>query len=94
MASGSFLTEATERYPTVVLGSVAATRLGLSDVSGAPQVWIGDRYYTVVGILAPVTLDSGLDRAALIGLPEAKAHSEADGTPAKIYLRTDEDKRR
>ena len=29
MASGSFLTEATERYPTVVLGSVAATRLGL-----------------------------------------------------------------
>ena len=39
-------------------------RLGLSDVSGAPQVWIGGRYYTVVGILAPVTLDSGIDRAA------------------------------
>jgi putative ABC transport system permease protein len=91
VASGSFLTEATERYPTVVLGSVAATRLGLSDLSGAPQVWIGDRYYTVVGILAPVTLDSGIDRAALIGLPEAKAHWDADGTPAKIYLRTDED---
>jgi putative ABC transport system permease protein len=90
VASGSFLTEVTERYPAVVLGSVAAARLGLSDVSGAPQVWIGDRYYTVTGILDPVTLDSSIDRAALIGLPEAKAHWDADGTPAKIYLRAEE----
>ncbi len=92
LASGSFLSDVTERYPTVVLGSVAAARLGLSDVEGAPQVWIGDRYYTVVGILEPVTLDSSIDRAALIGLPEAQAHWDADGTPAKIYLRTDDDK--
>jgi putative ABC transport system permease protein len=91
VASGSFLTTTTERYPTVVLGSVAANRLGLTDVSGDPMVWIGDRYYAVVGILAPVALDSSIDRAALIGLPEAKDHWDADGTPAKIYLRTDED---
>ena len=44
VASGSFLTTTTERYPTVVLGSVAASRLGLADVSGDPIVWIGDRY--------------------------------------------------
>jgi putative ABC transport system permease protein len=92
VASGSFLTTTTERFPTVVLGSVAAKRLGLTDVSGDPIVWIGDRYYAVVGILAPVTLDSSIDRAALIGLPEAERHWDADGTPAKIYLRTDEDK--
>jgi putative ABC transport system permease protein len=92
VATGAFLTEVTERYPAVVLGSVAATRLGISDLRGAPQVWIGDRYYTVVGILAPVTLDSGLDRAALIGLPEARSHWAADGTPAKLYLRTEDDR--
>jgi putative ABC transport system permease protein len=39
-----------------------------------------------------VTLDSSIDRAALIGLPEAKSRWDADGTPAKIYVRTDEDK--
>ena len=88
---GSFLDAATERFPTVVLGGVAAQRLGLSAVRGAPQVWIGDRYYRSSASSHRVTLDSGIDRAALIGLPEAEAHWEADGTPAKIYLRTDED---
>jgi putative ABC transport system permease protein len=92
VATGAFLTEVTERYPAVVLGSVAATRLGISDLRGAPQVWIGDRYYTVVGILAPVTLDPSLDRAALIGLPEAQARWAADGSPAKLYLRTEDDR--
>ena len=92
LASGSFLTRATERFPTVVLGSVAATRLGLTDVASRPMVWIGDRYYAVVGILAPVTLDSSVDRAALIGLPQAQKDWEAGANPAKIYLRTAEDR--
>ena len=92
LASGSFLTRATERFPTVVLGSVAATRLGLTAVASRPMVWIGDRYYAVVGILAPVTLDSSVDRAALIGLPQAQKEWEADANPAKIYLRTAEDR--
>ena len=38
---------------------------GISSVAAQPQVWIGDRYCTVVGILRPVTLDCGIDRAAL-----------------------------
>ncbi len=91
-SSGGFQTRATERFPTVVLGSVAAKRLGLTDVTAGPMVWIDDRYYAVVGILAPVTLDSSLDRAALIGLPQARQDSDADVTPAKIYLRTGEDR--
>ncbi len=89
LASGRFLTAATERFPTVVLGAVAAQRLGLSTVDAQPQVWIADRYWTVVGILKPVTLDSGIDRAALVGLPVAQRLLGIDANPLTIYLRAD-----
>jgi putative ABC transport system permease protein len=87
LASGRFLNAATERFPTVVLGAIAARRLGLSSVAAQPQVWIGDRYWTVVGILKPVTLDGGIDRAALVGLPVARKLFGIDANPATIYLR-------
>ena len=35
MASGRFLNDATSRYPTVVLGAIAAERLGISDRGSA-----------------------------------------------------------
>ena len=91
LASGRFLDVATERFPAVVLGSVAAQRLGLSSVRGEPQVWIRDRAWTVVGILKPVTLDSSIDRAALVGLPAAQDLLGAGRNPQTIYLRTDTD---
>ncbi len=90
LASGRFLDAATERFPAVVLGAVAARRLGLSSVEGEPQVWIGERWWTVVGILAPVTLDRGIDRAALIGLPVAQKLFEIERNPSKLYVRADE----
>jgi len=90
MASGHFMTAAEARYPTVVLGSVAARRLGIPDLQATPQVYIGDRYYTVVGILDDVPLDSGIDRSALIGLPVAQELFDTDANPSKIYLRADE----
>ena len=91
MSSGTFLTAATASFPAVVLGSVAARRLGISDVTAEPQVWIGDRYYAVVGILEPVTLDSSLDRGAFIGVRETQRNWDADATPAKVYLRVADD---
>jgi putative ABC transport system permease protein len=90
MASGNFLTAADARYPTVVLGSVAARRLGIPDLRATPQVYIGDRYYTVVGILDDVPLDSSIDRAALVGLPVAQRLFDTDPNPSKIYLRVDD----
>jgi len=90
MASGRFLTASDARYPTVVLGSVAASRLGIPDLQGSPQVYIGEQYYTVVGILDDVTLDSSVDRAALIGLPVAGRLFDAEANPSKIYLRADD----
>jgi putative ABC transport system permease protein len=71
MADGTFLTAANDRYPSVVLGSVAAERLGIDQVGA--EVWLGDRNYTVVGILDKLPLAGDIDRSALIGFPQAKA---------------------
>ncbi|MBA2383787.1 MAG: ABC transporter permease [Actinobacteria bacterium] len=90
MSSGRFLTASDARYPTVVLGSVAASRLGIANLQGAPQVYIGGQYYTVVGILDDVTLDSSVDRAALIGLPVAERLYGTETNPSKLYLRADD----
>ncbi len=94
LRSERFLSAATERFPTVVLGAIAAQRLGFSSVDAQPQVWIADRWWTVVGILRPVTLDSGIDRSALVGLPIATRLFGIDANPQTIYLRADPSRRR
>jgi putative ABC transport system permease protein len=89
MAHGRFVDAATGRYPAVVLGSDAADRLGI-DRAGV-RVWLGDRWFTVVGILDPVTLDPNLDSAALIGFDAAERLFDADRSPSTIYVRADPD---
>ena len=86
---GRFLDAALERYPTVVLGSVAAARLGIVDLDAPLQVWIAGRWFTVVGILDSLPLAPELDRAALIGRDAAKQWLEADIAPSTVYVRTD-----
>ena len=49
MAEGTFLNDATATVPTVVLGSEAAARLGITDLDGDPLVWIGGRWFRVIG---------------------------------------------
>ena len=89
LAAGRFLNRATARYPAVVLGAKAAERLG---VTGAGrQVWLGGRWFTVVGILRPVTLAPEIDRAALVGFPAAEALLGSDGSPGTVYVRADPD---
>jgi putative ABC transport system permease protein len=90
MRRGRFLNEATATYPVVVLGATAARRLGI-DRPGV-NVWLGDRWFTVAGILAPVTLDPDLDSAALIGFPVAEDLFDADRSPTTIYVRAAEDR--
>jgi putative ABC transport system permease protein len=90
LRSGAYLDRATARFPTVVLGAVAARRLGISDVTSRPQVYIGTRYYRVIGVLDPATLDEGIGRAALIGLPQATTDFETEAAAAKIYTRTED----
>jgi putative ABC transport system permease protein len=86
MAAGEFLDEASSAYPVVVLGSVAAERLGIARTG--VQVWLGGRWFTVGGILAPVELAPGLDRAALVGRDVAESLLGASSSPTTIYVRT------
>jgi putative ABC transport system permease protein len=88
---GAFLNAANSRYPTVVLGATAADRLGIDRVGDGVQVWISDRWYTVVGILNPVTLAPELDSYALVGLPYAEKALGADDSPSFMYVRADPD---
>jgi putative ABC transport system permease protein len=81
---GTFLDGVTSNFPTVVLGSVAATRLGVNRAGG--QVWLGDRWFTVVGILNAMPLSPEIERAALIGWPAA-AKLGFDGHPTTVYVR-------
>ena len=87
LADGRFLTQATVHYPAVVLGSAAAAALGTDRADGSVQVWLGDRWFSVVGILRPVALAPELDRTALIGWPVAHQLLHATAAPAEIYVR-------
>jgi putative ABC transport system permease protein len=89
LAAGRFLNAATARYPTVVLGSEAAVRLGVS--RPGVRVWLGERWFTVVGVLRPVALAEGLDSAALIGFDAAERLFGADRSASSIYVRADPD---
>ena len=89
MRSGRFLDAATARHPATVLGAVAAKRLGIRRTG--VNVYLGGRWFTVVGILDPVTLDPDLDRAALVGFPIASKLFATSSSPTKVYVRTDED---
>lgn len=87
VAHGTFLNAATQRYPAVVLGAVAAQTLGIDRVRPDTQVYLGGRYFTVIGILRPVPLAPEIDEAALVGFPVANALLALGGHPTKLYLR-------
>jgi putative ABC transport system permease protein len=89
MADGEWLDEARSDLPVVVLGSVAAERLGITDVSDGYQVWIGDQWFTVIGILEPVVLARDMDTSALIGRGIASSEFGTPETPGTVYLRAE-----
>jgi putative ABC transport system permease protein len=89
IAAGAWLNEATATYPTVVLGARAATRLGIGPSLIGQPIWLGGRWFTVVGILAPVGLVPSLDLYALIGWPAGERYLDFDGDITTLYVRTD-----
>jgi putative ABC transport system permease protein len=94
LAVGTFLNEATAQFPAVVLGYDAARGLGIADLSGDPRIWLGGRWYAVIGILHPVELAPEVDRSALIGFPVAAQDFGYDGHPSRIYVRAEPDQTR
>ena len=94
IARGRWLDAATEKFPAVVLGSVAASRLGVDSLAGqgpGPQVMIGTTWFTVIGILAANPLSPDIDRSALVGWDAARSFLGFDGHPTVLYLQVHED---
>ncbi|MFD0205411.1 MULTISPECIES: ABC transporter permease [Saccharothrix] len=93
VASGHYLTDGTSALPVVVLGDKAATRLGITDLppgSAAPTVWLGNRWFTVIGVLAPIPLAPDVERSVLVGWPAARQWLDFDGHPTVVYVRARE----
>lgn len=89
IVAGTYLNEATQHYPAVVLGSAAAAHLGVDSTGPDQQIHLGGQWFTVVGILAPVGLAPELDRAALVGWPVAADLLGFDTYPTTLYTRAD-----
>ncbi|MFD5425451.1 ABC transporter permease [Streptomyces sp. NPDC127084] len=93
MRSGRYLSSATGRIPTVVLGSVAAARVGIPDLRPGdppPLVLINDRWFSVIGILRSVPLAPDIDRSVLVGWEAAHSMLGFDRRPTQLFLRADE----
>jgi putative ABC transport system permease protein len=88
IAAGIFLNGATVRLPAVVLGASTAHALGIGSHEVGQAVWMGDRIFQVVGVLAPLPLAAEFDRSALIGFPVAEELYGADGHPSELYVRS------
>ncbi|GAU70334.1 hypothetical protein SSP35_18_00620 [Streptomyces sp. NBRC 110611] len=84
--AGTWLNAANGRYPAVVLGHIAAERLGIT--TPGQQVLIGSRYFTVIGVLDPLPLAPEIERSALVGWQAASALLGFDGHPTQIYERS------
>jgi putative ABC transport system permease protein len=89
LASGRFLNAVADRYPEAVLGAQAAHVLQITRVRGHVLVDLGKTWFSVIGILRPVLLDSTLDSEVYISLPVAKRMFDVTPNPSEIYLRAD-----
>lgn len=94
VASGRFLSAPTDRLPTAVLGHQAATRLGITSLppgDQAPQILINHTWFTIIGILNPVSLAEDLDRSVIVGWQAAEYRLGFNGNPTVLYVRARED---
>ncbi len=91
VANGSFITEGTRAYPVAVVGSVAAERLGITDLRHRVLLYVGERWVEVLGVLEPFALAANLDRSVLVGDLAAETFYDIDLNPAAVYVRVNED---
>lgn len=87
--AGTWLNAATAAYPAVVLGARAAARLGIGTVGTDTQVWLGGGWFTVIGVLDPVSLAPSLDLGAFVGWPAAERYLDFEIKITSLYVRVD-----
>jgi putative ABC transport system permease protein len=75
-----------------VLGAAAAQHLGIDHIYPGERIWVGNRWFYVVGILNPAVLAPDIDSSVLVGFPAAEKYLGFDGHPSTVYVRaaTDE----
>jgi putative ABC transport system permease protein len=88
MAEGTYLSAATAREPVAVLGYGAAQLMGIDRIWPGERIWVGGRWFYLVGVLCPVTLVPQLDTSVLVGFPAAEQYLGFDGNPSEAYVRT------
>lgn len=89
MADGVWFDNAKTAYTNVVLGSVAAERLCIREVTGIQQVWLGSRWFTIIGILDLFELAPDLDRSVFIGQAAAATYLNHENLPSRVLMRVD-----
>ncbi|MCK2239650.1 MULTISPECIES: ABC transporter permease [unclassified Crossiella] len=92
--SGRFLDAVGAKFPTVVLGNRAAARLGITEVhpgEPAPQLYLGQTWFSVTGVLADLPLHPDLERSVFVGTQAAREHLGFDGHPTVVYVTARED---
>ncbi len=79
---GRWLNQLTARFQTTVLGYGVALALGVDSLDDPVRIWMGGRWFQVIGILDQLALAPEIDRSALIGFPAATALLAADAHPS------------
>jgi putative ABC transport system permease protein len=92
MLRGVWLSPVTASSPTTVLGYGVALALGIDSLDQPVEIWMGSRWFHVIGILDQLPLAPEIDRSALVGFPAAAGLLAADGHPTHVYLRADIDR--
>ncbi len=87
-AQGTFLNAATAQEPVVVLGAVAAQRLGIDRVFSGERIWLDSQWFHVMGILNQAEYAPEIDTSVLVGFLAAEKYLGFDGHPSTIYVRT------
>jgi putative ABC transport system permease protein len=90
MTSGHFLDSVSDGFPEAVLGAQAASVLQISHVGGHMMVYLGNTWFTVVGIIGSATLDTSLDSDVFISLPVAERLFRVQPNPSEIYVRANQ----
>jgi putative ABC transport system permease protein len=93
LAAGHYLDPSDEAFPTVVLGSQAATWLGITTLppgQPAPQIWIGSQAFTVIGIFAASPLAPEVEQSVLVGWDAARHYLAFDEHPTQVFARVQE----
>jgi putative ABC transport system permease protein len=89
LMAGRWFDSARAEYPAVVLGDRAASRLGINARQLGAQLWLGQRWVTVTGILDPIALAPTLDFGVFMGWPAAARYFHIDADITTVFVRTD-----